>query len=134
MTDRLFVYGTLMSGSQHPMALKLASSADHEGAARYNGRLYQVTHYPGVVASDAPDEWVFGDVFALRDPNLLLALDRYEGCGPDAADPPEYRRLMQTVTLESGSQVQASIQAWVYVYNWPVDNLTRIVSGRFNVA
>lgn len=112
------------------MAQKLAARSDHEGAARYNGRLYQVTHYPGVVASDSPDDWVFGDVFALRDPDLLLTLDRYEGCGPDAADPPEYRRLKQSVTLANGSQVHA----WVYVYNWPVDNLARIVSGRFNVS
>ena len=127
MTERLFVYGTLMRGSSHPMAQELAARASYLGAARYNGRLYRITHYPGVVASRMSDEWVAGDVYELPDTVLLTALDRYEGCGPDDAKPTQYLRRLQPVTLSGGT----SVEAWVYVYNWPVEKLTRIVSGRF---
>lgn len=130
MTERLFVYGTLMRSSQHPMARKLESGATYLDSARYNGRLYRVTHYPGVIASSAPDEWVFGDVYMLRDPDLLTALDRYEGCGPDDAEPTQYLRLVQDVMLSGGT----TVKAWVYVYNLPVEMLEWIRSGRFDMA
>lgn len=128
MTERLFVYGTLRRGSRHPLAGKLAASASFVGEARYNGRLYRITHYPGVVPSTLPDEWVFGDVFELRDADILTALDRYEGCGPDDADPTQYVRRIQNMTLSDG----AAVDAWTYVYNWPLENRQRIKSGRFD--
>jgi len=130
MSERLFVYGTLMRYSSHPMAKELKRRGDYEGEARYNGRLYRITHYPGVISSSAADEWVFGDVYTLSDPDLLAALDRYEGCGPDDAEPTQYLRLLQDVTLSGG----ATIKAWVYVYNFPVEKLEWIRSGRFDVA
>ncbi len=130
MTDRLFVYGTLMRSSHHALARALKQHASYEGPARYNGRLYRVTHYPGVIASSAPEDWVFGDVYTLRDSDLLKDLDRYEGCGPDDPPPTQYLRLLQPVTLSSGP----SVEAWIYIYNRPIDRLKRIVSGRFNDA
>ena len=51
-SDRLFVYGTLMRGFDHPMAQLLSRSADFIGEARCRGRLYLVKHYPGLVLSD----------------------------------------------------------------------------------
>jgi gamma-glutamylcyclotransferase (GGCT)/AIG2-like uncharacterized protein YtfP len=130
MSELLFVYGTLMRGSRHPMARELEAHASYLDDARYNARLYLISTYPGMVASAAPEDLVFGEVFELRDPAFLLMLDDYEGCGPDADQPAEYRRLVHTVTLDSGAQVKA----WVYLYNWPVDESRRIVSGRFDTA
>lgn len=130
MPERLFVYGTLMRGSSHPMARALEAHANCLGEARYNGRLYLVESYPGVVESPDPGDVVFGDVFALREAGILDKLDEYEGCGPDAAQPAEYRRQVEHVTLADGS----SVEAWVYIYNWPVETLTRIASGRFGAA
>ncbi|CAN5180477.1 gamma-glutamylcyclotransferase [soil metagenome] len=130
MTDRLFVYGTLMRNSYHALARELKQRADYEGPARFNGRLYRVTHYPGVVASSAPEDWVFGDVYTLRDRDLLTELDRYEGCGPDDPPPTQYLRLLQSVMLPSGP----AVEAWIYIYNRPIDRLQRIVSGRFSDA
>ena len=40
ISDRLFVYGTLMRGFDHPMAQLLSRSADFIGEARCRGRLY----------------------------------------------------------------------------------------------
>ena len=127
-SDRLFVYGTLMRGFDHPMAQLLSRAADFLGAARCQGRLYRVKHYPGLVLSDDPAEVVFGELFRLRAPQeLLREFDMYEACGEGFKEPTEYIRRMLRVTLEDGT----AAEAWTYVYNWPVAHLPRIVSGRF---
>jgi gamma-glutamylcyclotransferase (GGCT)/AIG2-like uncharacterized protein YtfP len=125
--DHLFVYGTLMRGFDHPMAQLLSRSADFIGEARCRGRLYLVKHYPGLVLTDDPAEIVFGELFRLRRPaECLREFDMYEACGEGFEPPTEYLRQMLTVT--SGD---AAVEAWSYVYNWPVTHLPRIASGRF---
>jgi gamma-glutamylcyclotransferase (GGCT)/AIG2-like uncharacterized protein YtfP len=128
ISDRLFVYGTLMRGFDHPMAKLLSKSADFIGEARCQGRLYRIKHYPGLVESDDPSEVVFGEVYRLHARDALLReFDMYEACGEGFAEPTEYVRKMLKVTLDDGS----SSDAWTYVYNWPVTKLPRIASGRF---
>jgi gamma-glutamylcyclotransferase (GGCT)/AIG2-like uncharacterized protein YtfP len=128
ISDRLFVYGTLMRGFDHPMAKLLSNSADFIGEAKCRGRLYRVKHYPGLVLSDDPADIAFGEIYRLRERDALLReFDMYEACGEGFAEPTEYLRRMLTVTLGDGS----SSEAWTYVYNWPVTNLPRIASGRF---
>src|SRR3979411_1581684 len=96
MQDRLFVYGTLMRGFDHPMAKLLSRSADFVGEARCQGRLYLVNdctearcqgrlylvnHYPGLVLSDDPDEVVFGELYQLgAEAELLREYAMYEAC------------------------------------------------------
>jgi gamma-glutamylcyclotransferase (GGCT)/AIG2-like uncharacterized protein YtfP len=128
ISDRLFVYGTLMRGFDHPMAQLLWRSAEFLGEARCRGRLYLVKHYPGLVLSEDPDEVVFGELFRLRAPaELLREFDMYEACGEGFAQPTEYVRQMLPVTCDD----HAADQAWTYIYNWPVTRLPRIESGRF---
>jgi len=132
-SDRLFVYGTLMRGFDHPMAQLLSRSADFIGEARCRGRLYLVKHYPGMVLSDAPDDVVFGELYRLKQPEALLReFDMYEACGEGFAEPTEYLRRLLPVTLvgDTASEPPTS-QAWTYLYNWPVAHLARIASGRF---
>jgi gamma-glutamylcyclotransferase (GGCT)/AIG2-like uncharacterized protein YtfP len=127
-SDRLFVYGTLMRGFDHPMANLLSRSADFIGEARCRGRLYLVKHYPGLVLSDDSADYVFGEVYRLRARDeLLREFDMYEACGDGFPPPTEYIRQMLQVTLHDGS----AGEAWTYIYNWPVTRLPRIVSGRF---
>ena len=127
-SDHLFVYGTLMRGFDNPMAQLLSRSADFVGEARCRGRLYRVTHYPGLVLSDDADDVVFGELFRLRQPaELLREFDMYEACGEGFAEPTEYLRQMLAVTADDG----AVSEAWTYVYNWTVDGLPRIAAGRF---
>jgi len=128
MLDRLFVYGTLMRGFDHPMAKLLSRSADFLGSARCCGRLYLVKHYPGLVLSDDPADAVFGELYRLRARDALLdEFDMYEACGTGFPEPTEYVRRMLQVSLDDGT----ATEAWTYVYNWPVARLPRIVSGRF---
>ena len=129
ISDRLFVYGTLMRGFDHPMAKLLSRSADFIGEARCRGRLYLVKHYPGLVLSDDPEDSVFGEVYRLRARDeLLREFDMYEACGDGFPPPTEYIRQMLSVTLQDGS----ASEAWSYIYNWPVTRLPRIASGRFS--
>ena len=131
-SDRLYVYGTLMRGFDHPMAKLLSRSADFIGEARCRGRLYLVKHYPGLVLSDDPADIVFGEVYRLRAPDELLSeFDMYEACGEGFAQPTEYVRQMLPVTTDDGAASQEWTQAWTYVYNWPVTGLPRIASGKF---
>ena len=127
ISDRLFVYGTLMRGFDHPMAKLLSRSAEFCGDARCRGRLYLVKHYPGLVLSDDADDVVFGELYRLCQPEALFAaLDEYEGCGPGVASP-QYLRQLLPVTRDDGTVSEA----WTYVYNRPVTRLPRIASGRF---
>ena len=127
-SDRLFVYGTLMRGFDHPMARLLSANADFLGPATCRGRLYLVKHYPGLVLSDDPADLVFGELYRLRARDELLGeFDMYEACGAGFPEPTEYLRRMLDVTLADG----APSEAWTYVYNWPVTGLPRIASGKF---
>jgi gamma-glutamylcyclotransferase (GGCT)/AIG2-like uncharacterized protein YtfP len=128
MLDRLFVYGTLMRGYDHPMAQLLSRSAEFVGTAQCRGRLYLVKHYPGLLLSDRPDEVVHGELCrAYRPEELFATFDEYEGCGPGFAQPTAYLRQLLPVTLMDGTVSEA----WTYIYNWPVEETKRIASGRF---
>ena len=128
ISDRLFVYGTLMRCFDHPMAKLSSRSADFIGEARCQGRLYLVKHYPGLVLSDEPNDVVFGELYRLRTADeLLREFDMYEACGEGFAEPTEYVRQMLPVTRDG----RTAEEAWTYIYNWPVARLPRIASGRF---
>ena len=127
-SDRLFVYGTLMRGFDHPMARLLSANADFLGEASCRGRLYKVKHYPGLVLSEDARDIVHGELYRLRAPeDLLREFDMYEACGEGFAEPTQYVRRMLALRLADGS----AGDAWTYIYNWPVEKLTRIESGRF---
>ncbi|KYG97866.1 gamma-glutamylcyclotransferase family protein [Bradyrhizobium sp. DOA1] len=127
-SDRLFVYGTLMRGFDHPMARLLASHADFLGEASCRGRLFLIKHYPGLLPSDVPSEIVHGELFHMRlADELLHELDMYEACGEGFPEPTEYLRRLIDVTRPDGTIEKA----WTYIYNWPVTDLPVIASGRF---
>src|ERR1700760_2984582 len=122
-SDRLLVYGTLMRGYVHPMAKLLSANAEFLGEASCRGRLYMVKHYPGLVLSDDESEIVHGELYRLREGDAMLReFDMYEACGEGFPEPTQYLRKMFAVTLADGS----TSEAWTYIYNWPVEKLTRI--------
>ena len=125
--DHLFVFGTLLSGYDHPMSRMLSRRAELRGEARCTGQLYLVRHYPGMVPSTDDADQVFGELYLLRDADLLRELDDYEGCSEKYPQPHEYVRSRVAVTLSDG----ATVQAWTYLYNRPVTHLPRIKSGKF---
>lgn len=126
MSEPLFVFGTLLSGYDHPMARRLAREARLIGPASCQGRLYRVAHYPGLVLSDDASDRVVGELYDVPGAELLAALDAYEGCGPDDRTPTEFVRRRHPVTCGGHT-----LQAWTYLYNRDVAFLPRIVPGDF---
>lgn len=109
------------------MSALLSSRAQFISEATYQGKLYLIDYYPGVIASENIDDKVIGDVFGISDPSILKELDHFEGVGASFPQPNEYLRVIQEVTLNDGQK----IEAWVYLYNWPVKSKQRIISGDF---
>lgn len=127
MTENyLFVYGTLRKNTaRHDL---LHSFCDYLDSGTLQGCLYQVPDYPGVVASDDPQQQVVGEVYRIHNPQSLFAeLDDYEECSSSFAEPHEYVRQQQAVTLSNGLKVSA----WVYLYNQSTSGLKLIASGDF---
>ena len=126
--DLLFVYGTLRRDAGSKMHHPLAEYADFVAEATYQGRLYRVDYYPGAVPSHNRMDRVRGEVYALREPEIVLPkLDHYEECGPGFPEPTEYIRRREEIMLAD----QTRCRAWVYIYNRPTDRLERIASGDF---
>ena len=129
--DLLFVYGTLRRGSDSGMHQLLAQSATRLGPATFQGRLYRIDWYPGAIDAENAQDKVVGEVYQLREPaRLWPRLDDYEGCGVDDRDRKEFVRVRRDVCLNSGSVRKT----WIYLYNGPTADLSRIESGDFFIA
>ena len=122
----LFVYGTLMRTAHNAQAQYFHQAASFLGPARWQGRLYLVSYYPGAVPSELTEDIVHGELWTLTDPQTLALLDQYEECSPHDPLPHEYTRSIETVWL--GEQV---LNAWVYIYNRDTSGLKQIASGNF---
>lgn len=128
MNNRLFVYGTLLSGAGHPMGARLRREARLIGPATIPGRLYSLGHYPGLVEADYAGGLVHGELYALHAPAVALRwLDAYEGIRPNAPGESPYERAERRVRLASG----ATCIAWVYLYRGSVGNRPEVPDGRW---
>lgn len=125
----LFVYGTLRRGFDHPMARLLALNALYVGPARVAGRLYHLGNYPGIVLSQRPREWVYGDIYDLGGVSgLLTRLDRYEGLSRGRKGVGEYRRQTVCAFLLDDDSPLISL---TYLYLRPVHGLRRLITGDY---
>lgn len=131
MTDCnfLFVYGSLRKSIKNEMSDLLKAHSNFVDHATFQGKLFEVKDYPGVIPSKNAEDIVHGEVFELAaDAEIFSKLDKYEECGSDSPQPAEYRRERQKVRLPSGQL----IFAWIYLYNRNTDQLKRIESGDFS--
>jgi gamma-glutamylcyclotransferase (GGCT)/AIG2-like uncharacterized protein YtfP len=123
----LFVYGTLLRRSRHPMARALADRARYVGPAKARGRLYDLGRFPGLVEPQAEGDWVHGDLYDLgrASPSTLAELDAYE---QDESPLPAFfeRRLGEAMLADD-----TRVPAWVYWYRGEVSEGQRIASGRY---
>lgn len=124
----LFVYGTLRKNCQHPMYTTLTQHAELYSDAWFNGKLFMLSDYPCAIPSAYLEDRVLGELYQLIHPDLLLdRLDTYEECGEQNPEPKEYVREKRLVHSANGN----AIEAWIYIYNRPVDDLDQIPSGDF---
>lgn len=124
----LFVYGTLRKdcpGSTFPMIAEGARLVD---SGRIQGRLYQLEDSPGLVLTQDPSVWVYGELYAFDDiERTLRRVDEYEGCGPHDPRPHLFRRVESRVALRSGRWERT----WVYEFTGSTENLELIDSGDY---
>lgn len=124
---RLFVYGTLRKGFDHPLARKLAAQGSYLGQGRVRGTLFDLGAYPGLTL-DHSDQRVIGDVFLLPPGAALLGeLDMYEGCHESQPQPHEYHRISLEVQLTEGRKETA----FTYILNGSTEDLKGIESGDY---
>src|SRR4051794_16428349 len=80
--DLLLLYGSLRRGEPMFEELGLAKALDYVGEASFPGELHDLGDYPGAVPGQ---QAVHGEIYRIRRPAILEALDRYEEFDP--ADP-----------------------------------------------
>lgn len=124
----IFVYGTLRKHAATLMSHLLAQHCEFHATGSMCGVLYEVAGYPGAVQSNDAADRVMGELYRVREhEELLEQLDAYEECGPQFPTPHEYIRKLLPIQLDDGS----TVVAWVYVFNRPVEQLQKIVSGDY---
>ncbi len=117
----LFVYGSLKRDGEPAAHQALAEGAHFLREASIGARLYQAEGWPAAVPSDDPAQRVQGEAYELRDPAATLArLDAWEGPGYE-------RRLVPVLFKDQGFE----IECWAWFWTGPVDEASRIPSGRW---
>ena len=125
MTDRVFFYGTLMTGFNRRLRAGVDSKLRYVGRGSIRAILFDLGIYPAAVPGEGH---VWGELFETDEPELVLAgLDSIEGYRPGDPEHSLYIRVQSPVTLEDGR----TLQAWVYFYNAPLGQAAQILSGDY---
>ena len=126
MTDRVFFYGTLMTGFDRRRRAGIDPMLAFVGRGRIQAALFDLGIYPAAVPD--PDGVVWGEVYRAIDLDKALAgLDDIEGYRPDDPESSLYLRVEVPVVYEDGS----TESVWVYFYNAPLGRAERIPSGDY---
>lgn len=127
-SDYLFVYGTLLKDVDNEMSKFLQQHAQFISKGYFNGKLYQVSWYPGAVISNNSSDRVYGHIYKLSNFNYTFkVLDAYEGIDYNNAKNNLFKRESVTAFLETDTE----IKTWVYTYNLSTTHLRQIESGDF---
>jgi gamma-glutamylcyclotransferase (GGCT)/AIG2-like uncharacterized protein YtfP len=124
MKHILFVYGTLQQPGNE-FAAYLNKYYTYLKPAKIKGLLYDVGEYPALIVNSDKPYWINGGLFDI-DEKALKLIDSYEGYGDKEEQPNLFKREKHTTSTADGE-----IDAWVYIYNLPVDGLKLIPSGNY---
>jgi gamma-glutamylcyclotransferase (GGCT)/AIG2-like uncharacterized protein YtfP len=126
MTNLLFVYGTLLQPGNN-FADYLKQYCTYLSPGKTKALLYDIGEYPGAIIKNNTDSYIHGSVFKLLHPKEnLRVIDDYEGFGPEQDQPNLYIRTVLSIETDTGI-----IDAWIYLYNLPVDSLPQIATGNY---
>ena len=126
MTDRVFFYGTLMTGFDRRRRAGIDQKLSYVGRGWIAAALFDLGIYPAAVPD--PTGRVWGEVYQMQEPEVVLgALDEIEGYCPSEPDASLYMREETPVTYQDG----AAGAAWAYFYNAPLGRAERITSGDY---
>jgi gamma-glutamylcyclotransferase (GGCT)/AIG2-like uncharacterized protein YtfP len=126
-SDRLFVYGTLMSEFINPASIRLRAETRFLGIATVEGHLFDLKGYPGAIHDPDIDKMVHGELYELRDgTGSFLWLDEYEDGGTGHNPDYLYKRIQVPVIIG-----KRRIFTWMYQYNRSTRDLPKILSGKY---
>ena len=127
--EHLFTYGTLkQGGALHGQLVNLGGEL--VCPAKIHAKLYQPkwAWFPVAKPSDGLQDWVSGEVYLLRNPEVLKTqLDLIENTSSGLFG--RYRVKL----FDAESHMALQFGAWVYFYGQAVDEKERIPSGIFKV-
>jgi gamma-glutamylcyclotransferase (GGCT)/AIG2-like uncharacterized protein YtfP len=125
-SEHIFVYGTLLISSNQ-FAGYLQQQCTLVDRGKFKGKLYDIGEYPGVVINNNGDQYVYGSIYLMHNPEQVLAvIDEYEGISIHDPHPQEYARNLIDIEGENGI-----VTCWVYIYNWPIVGKDQIWSGNY---
>ena len=127
--QRIFVYGTLRSGSQNEFFNLLKSSSKRIGPGKLNARLYDLGQSPGAKPGNDKKQVTVGEVYEVDQKNwgeLINKLDEYEGFDANNLVDSEYIRKKETIKMGS-----KNVSAWIYWYNLPLRGRRPIKKGDY---
>jgi gamma-glutamylcyclotransferase (GGCT)/AIG2-like uncharacterized protein YtfP len=128
MSNYLFAYGTLQTGLAPRKIAHAVDALKHVANATVPGILYNLGEYPGAILNRSSRHTICGVVLQLPDdPRVLAQIDQYEGFDPDLPDTSPFVRVLETVALESGR----NLQCWIYVYNRAPGSAPILPDGKF---
>jgi len=131
--EYLLVYGTLVSDGRAQDDLEIRPMLARVGTRTIRGALYDLGPYPGFVPGTGrgADE-VEAELFRIDDFAAIRVLDEHEEYDPRDLDGSMYLRRTLRVEAPEAERVRGSgrrppmIDAWIYVFNGPVEHLPRI--------
>ncbi len=109
--EHLFVYGTLRKAFENDILRPILPYIKFQGIGFLKGKLFDLGEYPAVIESSSDSEKVKGEIYEIKDPEIVFnVLDEYEGVNDVTA---EYSRRKKIVSFTKGKR----IKSWVYIYN-----------------
>lgn len=125
--EYLFVYGTLRKDCGNDLHRIIDRNSEFVGMAQFQGQMFQVADYPGIVSSDQPKDLVHGELYRLSNTiKLLNVLDEYEEFDLENEANSLFVRKKVPVSLDG-----QTVEAYAYLYNRPTKSSTRIASGDY---
>jgi gamma-glutamylcyclotransferase (GGCT)/AIG2-like uncharacterized protein YtfP len=125
MTEKIFVYGTLMK--RHIGSVNIVGEGEmcFVGNGKIEGELYDLGGYPGAVEKNGT--YVYGEVIEVKDSDVIRRLDEYEEFDHKNPKNSLFIRRRLKVTMARGK----TVSAFVYLYNGSIKGLRKIASGRW---
>ena len=116
-------YGTLMKGGKTPMHPLIANHLLFIGECLIPGKLYDLGDYPALKPGKRR---IKGEMYAIKDLQVLVALDKYESTDDDPEWPGYSRKNIRLI--------KPRIVAWCYFFNGAVREETIILSDSWHEA
>ncbi|MEA5260016.1 pyruvate carboxylase [Arcicella aquatica] len=123
----LFVYGTLRKDFGNELHKLITRNSEFIGMATYQGKMYNIGEYPGIVPSEDESSKVVGELYKLSNSiRLIRILDEYEEFYPENIAESVFVRKSISVSIDG-----KDYESYSYLYNRPTDGLAEITSGNF---